>query len=268
MVVAKPAIHREPEAPFRCDPPTSCWTRSISRWMIRGPSHAGLLLPATLAGRLGIEQATDQLVDLGDRPGAARPRRKLLTVVHAMVAGCDCIDDVGPCPRRALAGGYKRSPRVSHGLHGLPRLMLTSPFGARAGPACPLDAAFQARDWAALGPHTDGRSRTTADSYGQPTAQVSSHFGVLAQIIQSPGLSLARRKPGVQIPSPPPPISAGQSVVGASSTALSSSRGPPGATLGPRPVRRRSRTTVLAAAAWVPPWSASRRSRSAESASG
>ena len=53
-----------------------------------------LLLPATLAERLGIEQATDQLVDLGDRPGAARPGRKLLTLVHAMVAGGDCIDDV------------------------------------------------------------------------------------------------------------------------------------------------------------------------------
>jgi hypothetical protein len=57
-------------------------------------ASAGLLLPATLAERLGIEQATDQLVDLGDRPGAARPGRKLLTVVHAMVAGGDCIDDV------------------------------------------------------------------------------------------------------------------------------------------------------------------------------
>ena len=60
----------------------------------RAVASAGLLLPATLAERLGIEQATDQLVDLGDRPGAARPGRKLLTLVHAMVAGADCIDDV------------------------------------------------------------------------------------------------------------------------------------------------------------------------------
>jgi len=60
----------------------------------RAVAGAGLLLPATLAERLGIEQATDQLVDLGDRPGAACPGRKLLTVVHAMVAGGDCIDDV------------------------------------------------------------------------------------------------------------------------------------------------------------------------------
>src|ERR671913_775627 len=57
-------------------------------------ASAGLLLPATLAARLGIEQATDQLVDLGNRPGAARPSRKLLTLVHAMIAGGDCIDDL------------------------------------------------------------------------------------------------------------------------------------------------------------------------------
>src|ERR687897_95676 len=59
----------------------------------RAVAHAGLLLPATLAERLGVEQATDRLVDLGDRSGAARPGRKLLTVVHALVAGGDCIDD-------------------------------------------------------------------------------------------------------------------------------------------------------------------------------
>jgi hypothetical protein len=60
----------------------------------RAVASAGLLLPATLTERLGIEQATDQLVGLGDRPGAARPGRKLLTLVHAMAAGGDCIDDV------------------------------------------------------------------------------------------------------------------------------------------------------------------------------
>ena len=56
-------------------------------------ANAGLLLPATLAERLGIEQIVDRLVDLGDRPGAHRPGRKVLTLVHAMVAGGDCIDD-------------------------------------------------------------------------------------------------------------------------------------------------------------------------------
>jgi hypothetical protein len=56
-------------------------------------ASAGLLLPATLDERLGIEQAADALIDLGDRAGAYRPGRKLLTLVHAMLAGGDCIDD-------------------------------------------------------------------------------------------------------------------------------------------------------------------------------
>ncbi len=53
-------------------------------------ANAGLLLPATLAERLGIEQAADQLIDLGERAGAHRPGRKLLTLVHSMLAGGDC----------------------------------------------------------------------------------------------------------------------------------------------------------------------------------
>jgi Transposase DDE domain group 1 len=56
-------------------------------------ANAGLLLPATLADRLGIEAVIDELVDLGDRPGAHRPGRKVLTLIHALVAGGDCIDD-------------------------------------------------------------------------------------------------------------------------------------------------------------------------------
>jgi hypothetical protein len=54
---------------------------------------AGLLLPATLAGRLGIEALADELIDLGDKPGAHRPGRKVLTLIHSMVVGGDCIDD-------------------------------------------------------------------------------------------------------------------------------------------------------------------------------
>jgi hypothetical protein len=33
------------------------------------------------------------LLDLGEQAGAHRPGRKLLTLVHAMLAGADCIDD-------------------------------------------------------------------------------------------------------------------------------------------------------------------------------
>jgi hypothetical protein len=56
-------------------------------------ANAGLLLVATLAERLGIEQAADQVIDLGEQAGAYRPGRKLLTLVHSMLAGGDCIDD-------------------------------------------------------------------------------------------------------------------------------------------------------------------------------
>ena len=56
-------------------------------------ASAGLLLPATLADRLGIEAAADELVRLGG-PAAANPGAKLLTVVHGMLAGGDCSDDV------------------------------------------------------------------------------------------------------------------------------------------------------------------------------
>ena len=33
------------------------------------------------------------MIDLGERPSAHRPGRKLLTLVHAMLTGGDCIDD-------------------------------------------------------------------------------------------------------------------------------------------------------------------------------
>jgi hypothetical protein len=56
-------------------------------------ANAGLLLAATLAERLGIEQAADALIDLGERAGGHRPGGKLLTLVHAMLAGGDGIDD-------------------------------------------------------------------------------------------------------------------------------------------------------------------------------
>jgi len=52
-------------------------------------ADAGLLLTATLADRLGLEHLADDAVTLGFRPG-----RKLLTLVHTLVAGGDCIDDV------------------------------------------------------------------------------------------------------------------------------------------------------------------------------
>jgi hypothetical protein len=59
----------------------------------RAVANAGVVLPAVLAERLGIEALVDRTVDLGERSGAANPGRKVMTMVSAMVLGADCIDD-------------------------------------------------------------------------------------------------------------------------------------------------------------------------------
>jgi len=51
------------------------------------------IMAETLAETLRIEAAVNQVIDLGDVPGRFQPGRKLLTVVHAILAGGDCIDD-------------------------------------------------------------------------------------------------------------------------------------------------------------------------------
>ncbi len=58
-------------------------------------SDAGLLLTATLAQRLGIEELVNESVWLDPRaPGVALPGRKVLSLVHGMLAGADSIDDM------------------------------------------------------------------------------------------------------------------------------------------------------------------------------
>ncbi len=58
-------------------------------------SDAGLLLTGSLAGRLGIEGLVNDSVWLDPRaPGAALPGRKVMSLVHGMLAGADSIDDV------------------------------------------------------------------------------------------------------------------------------------------------------------------------------
>ena len=55
-------------------------------------ANAGLLLVATLTQRLGLEALIDATVRLVGRVGGARPGRKVLTLVHAMIAGASHID--------------------------------------------------------------------------------------------------------------------------------------------------------------------------------
>lgn len=54
--------------------------------------NAGLLLVATLVVRLGLERLINETVDLSGRVGGALPGRKVLTLVHALVARGSHID--------------------------------------------------------------------------------------------------------------------------------------------------------------------------------
>ncbi|MGH2689226.1 MAG: IS1380 family transposase [Actinomycetota bacterium] len=113
-------------------------------------ASAGLVLPATLATHLGIEALADEAIDLGDRPGAARPGRKVMTLVHSIVAGGDSIDDADMLRcgstaevlgHRVMApstlGTFLRSFTFGH-VRQLDRLseeVLTRAWAAGAGPA-------------------------------------------------------------------------------------------------------------------------------------
>lgn len=57
-------------------------------------SDAGLMLPASLAGRLGVEALVNETVDLSGRTGGVLPGRKVMSLVSGMLAGGDCIDDM------------------------------------------------------------------------------------------------------------------------------------------------------------------------------
>lgn len=73
-------------------------------------ANAGLLLVATLSARLGMEAVIDSMVRLVGRVGGARPGRKVLTLVHAMIAGATHIDHADML--RAGASGRVLSHRV------------------------------------------------------------------------------------------------------------------------------------------------------------
>ena len=56
-------------------------------------ANAGLILPATLALRLGLPQLVDRRLDLGNAKGRANTGDKMMTLVASALAGGDCIDD-------------------------------------------------------------------------------------------------------------------------------------------------------------------------------
>jgi hypothetical protein len=67
-------------------------------------ANAGLLLVATLTSRLGLDSLIDGTVCLVGRIGGSRPGRKVLTLVHAMIAGASHIDHADIIRAGATAG--------------------------------------------------------------------------------------------------------------------------------------------------------------------
>ena len=117
-------------------------------------ADAGLLLPATLAQHLGLQELADSCVDLGDAPGRANAGDKLLTLVASALAGGDCIDDADAlraggtasvlgCTVKAPStlGTFLRSFRWGHvrQLDRVSRELLARAWAAGAGPG---DAPF------------------------------------------------------------------------------------------------------------------------------
>jgi hypothetical protein len=77
-------------------------------------SDAGVMLMATLAGRLGLEALAGERVRLrAGRAGAANAGRKVMAIVYAMILGADSIDDCGVLRAgrtRRLLGGWLPAP--------------------------------------------------------------------------------------------------------------------------------------------------------------
>lgn len=112
-------------------------------------SDAGLLLPATLASRLGLAELLAQRVDLGAAPGRAHVADKALSLIMSALAGGDCIDDADALRAGATAavlghrvaapstlGTFLRSFSFGHArqLDAVSRALLGRAWRAGAGP--------------------------------------------------------------------------------------------------------------------------------------
>ena len=112
-------------------------------------ADAGLLLTATLAQHLGLQELADSYLDLGHAPGRANAGDKLLTLVASALAGGECIDDAAAlraggtasvlgCTVKAPStlGTFLRSFSWGHvrQLDRLSRELLARSWAAGAGP--------------------------------------------------------------------------------------------------------------------------------------
>ena len=117
-------------------------------------ANAGLILPATLALRLGLPQLLRKHLDLGGAPGRANTGAKMMTLVASALADGDCIDDAdvlrtggtactlgGTVKAPSTLGTFLRSFRWGHvrQLDRVSRELLARAWQAGAGPG---DAPF------------------------------------------------------------------------------------------------------------------------------
>ena len=104
-------------------------------------ANAGLILPATLALRLGLRELVDRHLDLGGAPGRANTGDKIMTLVASALAGGDCIDDAD-----ALRAG---------GTAGVLDCMIKAPSTPRLregrlwAPSCAVSAGATSANWTA-----------------------------------------------------------------------------------------------------------------------
>ena len=156
-------------------------------------ANAGLLLPASLALRLGLGELVDKHVDLGDAPGRANVGDKMLTLVASALAGGDCIDDAD-----ALRSG--RTGRVLGCVVKAPSTLGTFLRSFRWGHVRQLDRVSRellARAWAAGagpgdGPLTIDLDSTICETYGL-AKEGARHHGYTGQRGYHPLLAVAGR---------------------------------------------------------------------------
>jgi hypothetical protein len=127
----------------------------------RAVVNAGVLLPAVLADRLGVEGLVEATVDLGDRAGAANPGRKVMSLISAMALGADCIDDCD------LLRSGQTAAVLGHGV-AAPSTLGTFLRAFTFGHVRQLDrvlAESLSRAWTAGAGPGDGRLVVDADSF-------------------------------------------------------------------------------------------------------
>ena len=99
-------------------------------------ANAGLILPATLALRLGLPELVRQRLDLGNAPGRANTGDKMMTLVASALAGGDDADVLRTGGTARALGGTVKAPST-------PRLR----EGRLWAPSCAASGGAMSANW-------------------------------------------------------------------------------------------------------------------------